>query len=339
MSTRGARLVALLFAGLIACAIAVLASSASPASAAASSTGSITGTVKAPGGGVPTGAIYVEAYDAESGNSVSGASVSDGSFTLSDLDSASTYNLKLTGRLYPNQWYRPGGNTGLSTEASAVRVGDTVDTTLLLGAGSITGTVHPPAGHTLDDAYSYVTLINADGDYVGYGWVDTDTGKFSFDKLLPGDYKAKFESSSGYPLQWYKVGGNVPTKSAASTIDVGTGVSNIDMTLIAKSNASVAGTVTESGGGTLDANSYPNVRIVNVDGDSAGNAYVAKGKYRVDGLYPGEYKVSFYDGSGTYRPLETETFTVSAGGTVTKDLSLARFSFLSGTVRGPGADG
>ena len=187
-------------------------------------------------------------------------------------------------------------------DASALHVepGETitdVDATLVR-AGSIGGRVTVPAGHDPTDVRAQV-FAQRDGAWVsvGYALAESD-GAYRVTGLAPGTYRVGFTDHAGRLLDTFHA--SVDTVEAAKDITVGAGaaVANINATLAVA--GSVSGRLTGAQGPMVGATV---VAYRDDDDDEWWDAISvarsdAEGRYRVEGLTQGTYRLGFLEPSG-----------------------------------------
>jgi hypothetical protein len=193
------------------------------------------------------------------------------------------------------QWYNNADSLA-SAGAVTLTAGQDltgIDATLVKGA-SISGKITVPAG--IDPSRTYVGVYNADsqnGQSTG-AQVGPD-GSYKLAGLKAGSYKVQFSAgSTGALSQWYN---NAATFASANAVDVAAeqDVTGINATLA--KGSSISGTVSAPAGVTLTS-----VNVTAYTGDNVagyvGNSQVgADGKYQLNGLPAGSYKLQFSGGS------------------------------------------
>lgn len=177
----------------------------------------------------------------------------------------------------------------ITVAAPANRTG--VDVALERGA-QITGTVSA-AGMSMGLANVVVAIYDSNGDFVTGTNTDSE-GDYRTPGLRSGSYKLKFTpsplgSSRGYAFEYYD---NQPSLKLSTTVTVTAPeiLSDIDTEL--ELGACIAGLVTAADGGKVLAG------VVVIVSDSSGSeigatATNAQGKYAIEGLPGGDYKVEF----------------------------------------------
>jgi hypothetical protein len=314
---------------------------------------------KAGGGGVSN--VTVEAYVWNSGywdwvDSVSGAA--NGTYTIGGL-AAGTYRVGFEPQdpAYASEFYNNKLTLaeGDSIAVPVTGVVSSINAVLEVGA-SIRGTITGPNGVTpLGDinveVYRVPTGGSGDLVWMNDTWSASD-GTYVMSGLPAGTYRLAFNDYSDQYLQEYY--NNAETLSAATDVVVpaGAAVTGINASLAAAS--SIAGRVTGANG-TTPLVDIQVVAWVSVAGPFPGFYYWnwyqsadtdTNGNYRIWGLAPGTYRVSFEDGNGQYA-LEyydnvssveeaTDVIVPSGGGAVSGiNASLGVAAKITGRVTGP----
>jgi hypothetical protein len=259
---------------------------------------SISGKVSAPAG-VNLRSVYINVVPEDSQDSFSTSFVqlaADGTYRVAGLP-AGSYKVEFGG--YNSgalpQWYKNADSLATANAVTLTTGQDLtgIDATLVKGA-SISGKVTVPAG--VDPSRTYVSAYNADSQMrqVASSSVGSD-GSYKVAGLKAGSYKLQFSAGgTGALSQWYN-----NAESFASANDVGVAaeqdVTGINVTLA--KGATISGTVSAPAGVTrtnLNVTAYTGDSIANY----AGNAQVgADGKYQLNGLPAGSYKLQFSGGS------------------------------------------
>lgn len=287
--------------------------------------GSISGTVT--DGTNPLSGVYVTAYYADTGNSVTAVQTdASGNYTITNLGPANykiyfqdcqfsffTLSCGSTPPGYLPNWY---GNTSDISTATAVAVNPGADTPNVNGvifpAGGISGTVTdgtnplPNIGVQAFDARTgmYITSTSADS-----------SGFYTIGQLQTGSYKLFFSgNSTGYINAWY---GNTPDMVTATAVGAAVGAITPNVDMVLTLGGTISGTVTDSAGAGLTGVS------VNIIDASTGN-YVnvnwgstdSSGHYAIVGIPDGIYKVQF-NGSSGYICTTSSFFPICSGSPTT----------------------
>lgn len=259
----------------------------------------------------------------------------DGSYTFTGV-SQGQYKLQATDatRTYRTQYWQ---NKATLAAADAFTVGSSNVTgkDFVLPTGSkISGTVAFPAGIY---AEAEVTLFDASGTEVDSDWVESEDGEqsFSFPGLQPGTYKLYFDGD-GVASEWWQ---DKLTKDEATPIVVQAGKDVTGLVATMEQGAVIQGTVRDSNGTGMNA--Y--VRAYDaVTGDvEAARRTDADGLYRLDGLEPGSYLISFDPKDSDYATQwfngaakRSSATTVSLGrtGTITADATVTSGAIVTGSI-------
>lgn len=165
-------------------------------------------------------------------------------------------------------------------------------------------------------------------------------GTYATNGLPPGKYKVEFAPSGNNDyLNVWNAGKD--TFDLADPVTV-TDASGATVDAVLQRGGSIAGIVTDPDGVALQANV-----TVHRNGQYASSAFTGQdGRYTLPRLKPGDYKLwvqpwpnsdllsEWYDKAESVA--DATPITVTAGGTRTLDVQLARAAKISGTVRGPG---
>lgn len=213
----------------------------------------------------------------------------DGGYRISGLG-ASDYTIEV----------QPGANALLSTwygsgsdkqAAKPVKVGTGTDTSGIninvLKPASLSGTAIFPAGST--PAAGFVSLSYENGNRLASTNFGTD-GAFRFPQVPPGPFKLQFGGSApelGFAFMWYPTAGQF---GAAEPLNLAPGEIRSDLKLAMKPAGSITGTVSGAGAVTVE------VRLLDPLGRIVNSARTdAAGKYSMDRIGPGNFKVRFGD--------------------------------------------
>ena len=243
-----------------------------------------------------------------------GTTDEDGRWKLAVPPAEYTVNFDLDGRTQWVKGTRDQEAATLFTIAAGQSI--TVDETLL-PTGTIAGKLVNTKGKAVRDAD--VTL-HQDGDSVGYAQTD-ENGQYRFERVFTGTYKVLFEPSKA-PGQWaYGKASEATATPITVTADQVTTVNEKLLVL-----GAVAGRFT-TGKGKGIAKAIVKVAPAK-DDDDAGQDFTAKtdstGRFKVAGVLPSQYKVSFTDRTGRTQyaygkgaRAAAKVFTVTSGKTTT----------------------
>jgi hypothetical protein len=299
----------------------------------------ISGRVTSEEGGAPLEAISTSVYEASTGDYVAGdATDAAGIYRVGGL-TAGAYKL----RFYDSDgWYlteyhddRPDLE---SADSVAVTAGMTTSVdAALTPAAIIRGTVTAEgSGAPLEDVRVNVYDALSD-DYVKSDTTD-GSGAYRVGALGTGSYKVRFYDNNGLYLTEYH--NDKPSRESADPVSVSTGdVAIVDAQLTPA--ATISGRVTEEGSGApledIYVRAYDAATHSNVGSDYSD----ASGIYRIGRLFPGNYKLRFYDYDGLYlteyyderTDLEgADPIAVTSGVTVTIDEALVQGGRITGRV-------
>ena len=264
--------------------------------------------------GGPVSSVRVVAVEPENSNRPSGTTDEDGRWKLAVPPTEYIVNFDLDGR---TQWVKGTRDQEAATRFT-IAAGQTitVDETLL-PTGTIAGKLVNTKGKAVRDAD--VTL-HQDGDSVGYAQTDED-GQYRFERVFTGTYKVLFEPSKA-PGQWAY--GKASEATATPFTVAADQVTTVNEKLLVL--GSVAGRFT-TGKGKGIAKAIVKVAPAN-DDDDPGPDFTAKtdsaGRFKVAGVLPSQYKVSFTDRTGRTQyaygkgaRAAAKVFTVTSGKTTT----------------------
>ncbi|SEH04471.1 Serine-aspartate repeat-containing protein D precursor [Candidatus Venteria ishoeyi] len=212
----------------------------------------------------------------------------------------------------------------------------------LAAAGFISGTVTDSNGTAIQDIQvSAYTQDGNDWDSINSGYTDA-SGNYNIGRLASGDYRLRFDDSSGNYLSEYN--NDAATLDTAIDITVTTGNTTENINAQLATAGTITGTVTDSNSAAIqnigvsvyawDGNFWNNVSWRETD---------AFGNYTIGGLISGNYRISFdtwnnpdyiaeyYDDATN---LDSATNIEVTVGNVSSNINaqLAAAGFISGTV-------
>jgi hypothetical protein len=282
------------------------------------------------------------------------ASDHDGTYTVGGL-STGDYKLEFE---YEGGWstyitqYYSGKSTLEDANTVPVTLGATtpdIDVTLAQ-KGKISGTVTNSEEDELEGIYVSAYTYNAEyGGWYDVSGIYTDSnGEYTITDLNPGEYKVQFrdDAQSNYVMQFYD---GESTLETADIIEVAAEetTEGIDATLVI--GGTISGTVQNSSQENLDGISVIVYTNYGSGWVMVSQANTSDGAYTIGGLGAGDYKIKFYDQSGTYMTQyydgestlsAADTVAVTAGQT-TEDIDATLASgggSISGTITGVGKD-
>jgi acetyltransferase-like isoleucine patch superfamily enzyme len=316
--------------------------------------GSISGTVTdaATAAAIALGYIYI--YDESGDYAADGYTDSNGDYTTyQGLPAGNYFAVTDNYSGYLNELYDniPCASGCDVTSGTPITVGAGEDVTgidfALDKGGSISGTVTDSATAAgLEDLE--IDIFNASGDYVAYGYSDSNGNYTTYQGLPAGTYYAIAYSYSGYLNELYD---NIPCASGCDvtsgtpiTVGAGEDVTGIDFAL--DKGGTIAGAVTDAA--TSLGIGSTSVQIYNESGNYVGYGYTdSNGFYKTrQGLPAGTYFARTYNSSGYLNELYSNMpcasscdvttgtpITVGAGEDVTGiDFALDKGGTISGTV-------
>ena len=311
--------------------------------AASSIAGTVTGE-----GGFPVPGACVQAFDPDHPSKAVATGSSDfgGQYVISNL-AATDYIVRFStdcgsgGPLKP-EFYDDALTFG-SADPVTLAVGQArtgIDASLGDG-GSISGIIRNDLGDPVEDICVIATAPGIEGAQSTQSAAD---GTYSLTGLDPGDYTLEFEDCNGldYVTEYYD---NSPVAGGADPVAVAreADVTAVNATLARR--GAIEGTVTLPGGGPADSAC---VTAFDAEGNGvASGSTDASGRYRVEGLQPGNYRIHFfpciggnllgvyYDGKPDLD--SANPVVVIAGQTTSSiDAQLASAGSISGTVTAAG---
>jgi hypothetical protein len=308
--------------------------------------GSINGTVTAAlDGGGPLNNICVEVYDADfEFHMASGQTDEQGNYSIGGLPGGA-YKVNFVDcgpapQQYAFRWYGDSLGFDAAAEVAVTASVKTPDIDIkLLPAGMFSGTVRDEGtGDPLENICVYAYRLH-NGAAVSSALTDGD-GNYVLGGLAGGEsYKLWFSDcfSQTYAAEWYN---DKRTMAAADAIPAVGGTETPDNDAELALAGSINGTVTDEVSG--EPLSSVCVWVYDLDGTPVGfNFTDENGNYTIGLLYPGDYKIEFfecflqpvhldewYDDAGDFD--SATPVTVRAGGKVTADVALA----IGGTING-----
>ena len=227
------------------------------------------------------------------GSYVSGASdhtASDGTYTITGLVPG-TYKLRTVGSGYLDEWYDNvvywDNWEGEGAEVIDVSTTDATNKDFQLESGrSISGSVTDTEGAPLE---CWVEASDDLGNWAASDLTDT-SGTYTITGLFPGSYKIRTGNSSGYLDEWYEnvIYRNDWEGTGAEAIDLSESDAT-DKDFQLELGRSISGTVTvEHSGAPLE---NIGVAAVGADGNWNWGTTDATGRYRIEGLLPGQYRL------------------------------------------------
>ncbi|NPV60687.1 MAG: hypothetical protein HPY75_13650 [Actinobacteria bacterium] len=318
-------------------------------------TGSISGTVTSPEELEGVSRVDVYAYDTNGDYRGSAVTDENGGYTINNLPSGDYFLYVYPwwpnandGRSYAFEWYEDKGAIEEAIPVSVTAGSETGGIDFSLESGSISGAVTGWDGPALGGVDVYVH----DGYFHLVGSTATgEDGSYTVKGIRPGDYKVYFDPTWIRENQGRDYTGEYHLDKLsfyeADTVTVASDVTGVNAVLEAGSY--ISGTVT-SGGSPAEG--------VFVHAYKAGDSSywvsyaetASDGIYRIGGLPPGDYKLSFNHASGQnyldewYNdapdfPSATTVSVAKGGGATGIDADLATGGSVSGRVTGSDAPG
>lgn len=342
----------------IAAGVAVVAALLVPPLMASASTVALTGFLSSASGTKLSGA-HLEAQLVSGTtvlNSTPATTSSTGAFTFATLP-AGTYEIHVdaTSTTYA-QYFGTGTtvDTGypLTLTAGASTNGHYYVNVLAQLSSGISGKVVRSGGSAV--AHATVGLYGGTGSDLSLiaSTISSATGAYSFSSLVPGNYRLGVSGVTGVAPRF---NGNSGSLSAAPDLGLAPG-KKLSYTFTLSTSGTVTGTVV----GAFGDEPVPNTVVVpyRIDGSvatalpSRQTTTSATGAYSITGLLPGTYTLLSTPASPSTAASSTvydrgflgdvpdaasaDTFTVTAGGTATKNIELGYGSHLYGTITSHG---
>ena len=317
----------------------------------------ISGTVTGPDGMMALEGIYVGAYSWNSEDQcwdgiASADTAADGRYVISNL-AAGTYRVQFFGHGdYLDEVYNDVADldAGQDISVPASATVENIDASLAM-ASKISGMVTGPDGTTaLEGIHVVAYSRNSEGWWDWVGSANTDAaGEYEIRGLTAGTYRVQFDGSGYYQGQVYSGAANLD-EGWDVVVPASATVEDINATLAAAGK--IAGTVTGMNGSTGLQDIYARSYLWNGSywALKAGAFTDEDGRYEIDGLAAGTYRVVFYDWNGgylseTYDDVPgtepdngTDVVVVVGETTAGIDASLTAGGAIAGTVTGPGAE-
>lgn len=293
--------------------------------------GVITGTITRDGGGVGLGCAYAYVGVALAGH---GCTSFDDVYRI--VVPAGTYQVMFTASGHVGEWYDNVANQS-SAQSIVVTAGQTRDhiDASLAGGGTISGTI--------TDAATGLPIEGACAQAGGSFGCANELGEYSI-AVPPGTYAVRFDVPAGsYSQRWWQDAGSAADADPV-VVAAGAAVTGIDAHL--SKGGAIGGLLTDaSNGAALQA-----ICVTVFDGSdnqvpNRSACSGADGRYRIDGLAPGSYRIQFTNYLGRYIAewfdnkaslAMADPVVVSAGETATGDATLVLGGAIAGTVRDAG---
>lgn len=299
--------------------------------------------------GKPLGGVCVQVNDNEVDSTTTN---SNGRYSIRGIEPGS-YSVQFLGgcgnsgslatQFYDNQ---PDLDSASLVKLVAGETASGIDAIMRPG-GTIAGIVTGPSGQPLNQACVATSTLNqgeAISDYLNMAFTDSD-GEYVLSNLTPGTYLVNIGCGGGrYAGTWFK---SQPDPDSADLLAVHAGVTTTVNGQLSRAGA-ISGTVTNKAGHPL-ANVCVTAQFA-PDGATVTNSEPEtnrQGNYRIGGLAPGRYLISFSDcsnnpryGTQWYRDkLNTASatpVTVTGGRTTTGiNATMTDGGSIAGTVTSP----
>jgi 5-hydroxyisourate hydrolase-like protein (transthyretin family) len=260
--------------------------------------GSLSGVVRRSDTGGPLAGVCVDVYEAETEvfAGSGGCTSTSGAFQSAGLP-AGSYKVRFSAPSgYGSEWF-DGKASHAEADLVTIAVGqDTpgIDASLDPHVGEVRGSVlDATSAQPLEGVCAYL-FDAADGDYAGFGGCADGEGAYVIPQVADGSYRVAFFDPDGlYTTTWY---GGPDFDSALDVQVVGSPLDGVDASMAAQTT--ITGIIEDEGGNPVEG-------ICAYVYDTA-EAYVAgscadeDGRYAVQALGAGTYRVAFADPDGLY---------------------------------------
>lgn len=298
-------------------------------------TAALQGTVSGPNG--PLEGVALTVTDVESGNVLSTAYTNEsGNYSFGDLPAGT---VEITAQPYMNSTQRRN-LADVNVRVDTVS-GQTITRNIsVIQAGSIAGTILDQSGsapcNTSVYAYPAGSPLSARSGI--WASVDVETGAYKFARLVPGNYYVAFVQSacSGSGVaslgdRFYSATSATGTSGPVSTVAVQSGSTTQNVDITGVSGASISGSIRVQAGSDLvdlPTGRYIDIRVYRLVGSNylliphvyAWASSQSGGKFALNGLSPGTYKIQAIDNLYGSRGLGTRF--VGGGATLASAQSL-----------------
>ena len=322
--------------------VVVAGTATSTADAALTLGGSVSGTITDSDTGLPLGGVCVTIVRAGDGEHAGLAcTAADGRYRTSGLPTGQ-YQVLFNdpSARHVTEWWNDQPTRTTATPVAVTVGSDTpgIDAALSPIVSAVSGTVRDDATTPLAGVCAY--LYRLDGTYAGFGACTGADGRYEMRGMAAGQYKVGFyDPSALHSTSWHDA---KPTHAAGDTVTVvdGTATNGVDGTM--PRLTVLSGTIRSTTGLALDGVC---AYLFRLDGGyaGAGSCSGADGRYAVQGMPAGDYKVAFFDPSGRHVTAwfngkathgAADTVTVVAGRLHSSvDANLSRITSVGGTIR------
>lgn len=292
--------------------------------------GTITGTVSDSAGHLLP-SVNVAAYGPDGLVYGSADTATDGTYTISSLPVQSyrvrfkASSLSITTYSTPEyiRWYDAKPDQDSANLVAVTAAATTGGINMVIPLGSLAGTVTDKGGIPLSGIR--VLLHTTSADQLAYTLTDS-IGQYSFQNLLPDNYKVLIEPGNAYLNQWYSNKYTFADAAAVTVVDKGQATANF---VVSPSAGKIGGTVKNPAGAPL-ANVY--IYIYSADSaqsfgsvktDSNGvyqSGYLAPGNYKLQASGPAGYLYQWYTGK--------QNISLANAVTLPADTTLTNINFI-----------